>query len=155
MVYFDELAPAYRGGVTISKSKFIDEHNKLLHILKRGTKQQRLKEAKDQAEELAVVMRGGAKAKTKALGAGKRAVVQGYVKKLRAFFKPYGLSKKDMSKIVADFKKVLDTVHSRRPDLTIKEFKEKAQSQFEDDTEMEENEGEEDDEDAEEEDLDD
>lgn len=61
MLYFDELrGDELRGGVTISKSKFIDEHNKLLHILKKGTKQERLKEAKDQAEELATVMKGSA-----------------------------------------------------------------------------------------------
>jgi len=57
MLFFDELrGDELRGGVTISKSKFIEEHNKLLHILKKGTKQQRLKEAKDQAEELAAVV---------------------------------------------------------------------------------------------------
>jgi hypothetical protein len=57
MLFFDELrGDELRGGVTISKSKFIEEHNKLLHILKSGTKQQRLKEAKDQAEELAAVV---------------------------------------------------------------------------------------------------
>lgn len=59
MVFFDELS-TYRGGVTISKSKFIEEHNKLLRILKSGTKEERLKEAKDQSEELSAVMKGGA-----------------------------------------------------------------------------------------------
>lgn len=153
MLFFDELYPM-TGGVTISKSKFIDEHNNLLHILKSGTKQQRMNEAKDQAKELAAVMhKGGAKAK--AMGAGKRTVVQSYIKKLRAFFKSYGLTKKDMNKIVADFKKVLDTIHKRQPDLTIKEFKVKAKDQYDDETEMEENEGDEDDEDADEEDMDD
>lgn len=58
MLFFDELrGDELRGGVTISKPEFIDEHKTLLRILKRGTKKQRMKEAKDQAEELAVVMR--------------------------------------------------------------------------------------------------
>jgi hypothetical protein len=53
-LYFDQL---YGGSVTISKQKFIDEHNKLLRILESGTKQDRIKEAKDQAKELAAVIR--------------------------------------------------------------------------------------------------
>jgi len=56
-LFFDQLYPI-TGGVTISKSKFVDEHKKLLHILKRGTKKQRLNEAKDQAKELAAIMKG-------------------------------------------------------------------------------------------------
>jgi len=52
-IYFDELY----GGVTISKSKFIEEHNNLLRILKSGSKQDRIKEAKDQGKELAAVIR--------------------------------------------------------------------------------------------------
>lgn len=60
MMFFDELTPTYRmtgGGVNISTPRFVEEHKKLLHILKYGTKEQRLNEAKEQAQELSAVMR--------------------------------------------------------------------------------------------------
>jgi hypothetical protein len=49
MVYFDQLVG---GGVTIPKPEFIKEHKNLLDVLRKGTKADRLREAKDQAKEL-------------------------------------------------------------------------------------------------------
>lgn len=54
LVYFDRLI----GGVQISKPDFIDEHLKLLNILRTGSKSARRREAKDQAKELARVLAG-------------------------------------------------------------------------------------------------
>jgi len=145
IAFFDELRPAYKiaggmcGGMCMSKPTFVKEHVNLIGILKKGTRREREREAADQSRELLKVV-GGA---SKALGAGKRAIIVGYVKKLRAFFTPYGLDKKSMDKLLSDFKKVLMTIHKRRPDLTIKEFKEKTQEQFDNEIEEEENEEEE------------
>lgn len=54
MVYFDQLVNGIvgGGGVTIPKPKFIKEHKNLLNVLRKGTKADRLREAKDQAKEL-------------------------------------------------------------------------------------------------------
>lgn len=53
MVYFDQLVNGIvGGGVTIPKPEFIKEHKKLLDVLRKGTKADRLREAKDQAKEL-------------------------------------------------------------------------------------------------------
>ena len=45
-------------GITIPKKEFVKEHTKLVGVLTKGTKKQRLAEAKDQAKELA--LKGGA-----------------------------------------------------------------------------------------------
>ena len=55
LVYFNQLI----GGVQISRKDFIDEHLKLLNILRKGSKSARKREAKDQAKELAHVLGGG------------------------------------------------------------------------------------------------
>jgi len=51
---------AGRGGVSLTKNKFVREHLHLLDVLKKGSRSARHKEAKDQAKELAEVL-GGSK----------------------------------------------------------------------------------------------
>jgi hypothetical protein len=69
------------------------------------------------------------------------------VKSLHAFYKPYGVDRESMTKILSDFRKVLMTIHKRRPDLTVEEFKAKALYQYNDEIENEDEYEEEEDED--------
>lgn len=47
-----------KGLIKMSKKAFIEEHNHLIKVLKKGKKSQLLKEAKDQSKELSKVKKG-------------------------------------------------------------------------------------------------
>ena len=63
MVYFDQLSGGGNGNVSIPKSEFIKEHVNLLGVLRKGTKVDRLREAKDQAKELSNMLKKNEKRK--------------------------------------------------------------------------------------------
>ena len=80
------------------------------------------------------------KPRAKPLGAAKRSVVQSFVAKLREFLKPWKMDKKSMNGIIDKYKKTLQTVHNRLPEMGIKEFTGIAEKQYNEEIEMEDNE---------------